>query len=154
MFKLCFSLFPLPGNKLNFTTTPRLERSATNTTIRGCQYTSAQGKDFSDYAYIKFNNTLYPSPVNSSSELSGDGELMLPTFTFPYYIEEGFFSCVIKIEDEMFESESSELYEKPGILSSYICTALSRLTLKGCVTALRPWVTNFSLTSCLRKFFR
>uniref|UniRef100_A0A7M6DLQ4 Uncharacterized protein n=1 Tax=Clytia hemisphaerica TaxID=252671 RepID=A0A7M6DLQ4_9CNID len=122
------------GNNATFTSTPKLERSSTNTTIGGCQYTSNQGTDLIKHAYIKFNGTLYSYPEDSSSGLSGDSEFMLPALIFQYYIEEGFFGCVIKIEDETFESEAAELYEKPefSVLPNQKSTIERGIKLRGC----------------------
>ena len=110
------------GNGVIFKTRPSLNRTKEGTFVTGCQYFSSRNIDLSEYAFIKFGERLLQ--INSSINNVVVSYQNNNISTFPEYrlkdgMESGNISCIIKIGEETFSSNTSTLYKFPGTSMTY-----------------------------------
>ena len=108
------------GNDVLFLKRPQIERTNNETIIKGCQYNSSRNENLNQYAFINFNGTSYNATTlqidnTDDSDISDDGIYTVPRYSFPYRISTGDIQCMLKVGEEIFYSNTSEIYEHPGM---------------------------------------
>lgn len=119
MWTAWFFLYFSDLSTIKFLSRPSLDRGATETKVFGCQYTLSSNRSLIEYAHIQYNQDLISlRNLSSFEEQSENNSFTLPAYSFPY-IKNASFRCVIRINENIFQSESSKLYAVPGRYFSY-----------------------------------
>ena len=111
---LLYNYDSITGNNVTFLTLPSFERTSSSTTVQGCTYSSARNTNMTSYAFLKVDNEIFKIMNNTTAGSSQVGYMFsLPPFIFPHRVSTGFFSCVMQIGEEYFESPVSKLFNTP-----------------------------------------
>lgn len=98
-----------------------LNRTREGTWVTGCKYSSSRNISLTEYAFVKFGGRAIKLYSNNEGDLnsSHNNVYPFPDFLLKEVMESGEVSCAVQIGVELFSSNTSFLYGKPGNCLKY-----------------------------------
>lgn len=113
----------IQGNNVVFQTRPTLKRTTDEILVSGCIYTSSRNQNlvafsFIEYSYTGVTNSILQKLTSLTNETGAvtisNGFFSLPLVSINKSYSDARINCVIKIGEEIFSSNTSNIYSSPS----------------------------------------